>query len=131
MEMRKDNILFSFTSTNKQNNLSNDNKVSINFGKCEKILKDFYNISYNDSLYIYKVEVKLSDIKIPKIEYEVYYPLFNNILFQLNLSLCKEEKIDILIPFILNIILINIIPTVAIIMIFVQKQHHIKELISV
>ena len=102
MEMRKDNILFSFTSTNKQNNLSNDNKVSINLGKCEKILKDFYNISYNDSLYIYKVEVKLSDIKIPKIEYEVYYPLFNNILFQLNLSLCKEEKIDILIPFILK-----------------------------
>ena len=41
MEMRKDNILLSFTSTNKQNNLSNDNKVSINFGKCEKILKDF------------------------------------------------------------------------------------------
>ena len=35
-------------------------------------------------------------MKIPKLEYEVYYPLNNsNILEKLNLSLCKDTKIEI------------------------------------
>ena len=80
----------------------NDNKININLGKCEKILKKFYNISHNDSLYIFSIEIKLNEIRIPKIEYEVYYPLNNNNLFPLNLSLCKKEKIDLLIPVLLN-----------------------------
>ena len=38
-------------------------------------------------------------MKIPKIEYEVYYPSNNNNdLEKLNLSLCEGEKIDISIP---------------------------------
>ena len=77
VEMRKDNILISFTTSNEKNNYLDDNKININLGKCEKILKDFYNISYNDSLYILSLEAKLNEIKVPKIEYEVYYPLFN------------------------------------------------------
>ena len=77
-EMRKNNIFISFTTLNKKNNYSDDNKININLKKCEKILKDFYNISYNDSLYILIVEIKLDKIRIPIIEYEVYYPLFNS-----------------------------------------------------
>ena len=35
-------------------------------------------------------------MKIPKVEYEVYYPLYNsNNLTKLNLSLCKDTKIEI------------------------------------
>ena len=35
-------------------------------------------------------------MKIPKIEYEVYYPLHNsNNLTKLNLSSCKDTKIEI------------------------------------
>jgi hypothetical protein len=101
-EMRKDNIFISFTTLNKKNNYLNDNKININLGKCEKILKNFYNISHNYSLYILLIEIKLNEIRIPKIEYEVYYPLNNNNLFPLNLSLCKKEKIDLLIPILLN-----------------------------
>ena len=37
-------------------------------------------------------------MKIPKIEYEVYYPLYNETLFQLDLSVCKNTKISISIP---------------------------------
>ena len=37
-------------------------------------------------------------MNIPKIEYEVYYPLFNKGLIQLNLTECKNKKIDISIP---------------------------------
>ena len=37
-------------------------------------------------------------MKIPKVEYEVYY-LFNNTdLFKLNLTLCQSKKIEITIP---------------------------------
>ena len=37
-------------------------------------------------------------MKIPKIEYEVYYPLYLTELYQLNLSICENAKIDISIP---------------------------------
>ena len=42
-------------------------------------------------------------MKIPKIEYEVYYPLYGNDLIKLNLSICKNMKIDISIPININI----------------------------
>ena len=41
-------------------------------------------------------------MKIPKIEYEVYYPLNNTELIILNLSICENSKIDISIPIILD-----------------------------
>ena len=69
------------------------NKTIIILGECERLLKNAYKISINDSLYILKVEKIIEGMKIPKIEYQVYYPLFNNILFPLNLSICKGEKI--------------------------------------
>ena len=102
IETEKENILIMITTTINQNNHLDDNKTSIILGECEKKLKNFYNISYKDPLYLFKTEVKLDHLKIPKIEYQVYYPLFNNILFPLNLSICKGEKIDVIIPYILN-----------------------------
>ena len=41
-------------------------------------------------------------MKIPKVEYEVYYPFYNNNLKKLNLSLCKGTKIEISIPVKIN-----------------------------
>jgi hypothetical protein len=41
-------------------------------------------------------------MKIPKIEYEVYYPLNNDELNILNLSICKDSKIDVSIPIIVE-----------------------------
>ena len=37
-------------------------------------------------------------MNIPKIEYEVYYPLFNEELIKLNLTVCKDSKIEITVP---------------------------------
>ena len=37
-------------------------------------------------------------MKIPKIAYEVYYPLFGDNLIKLNLTVCKDSKIEISIP---------------------------------
>jgi len=64
------------TTTVYQRNNKNENKTSIDLGQCEDELKIFYNISNDSSLYIYKIEIKEEGMKIPKIEYEIYYPLY-------------------------------------------------------
>jgi len=98
LETKIKDILFTLMTTDNQKNNLYNNKSSINLGKCENIIKFVYNISYNDSLYIFKIEKKEELMKIPKIEYELYYPLYNDELIKLNLFECKGMKIDILIP---------------------------------
>ena len=41
-------------------------------------------------------------MKIPKIDYEVYYPIYDNNLTKLNLTWCKGTKIEISIPVKIN-----------------------------
>ena len=102
-EIKEDNIIIALTTTSNQKNNENINKTSINLGECEYKLKWYYNISINDSLYIIKIDLKEEGMKIPKIEYEVYYP-FNssNNLTKLNLSICKNIKIKLSIPVTIN-----------------------------
>ena len=78
------------------------NFTTINLGECETKIKDEYNIPKDKPLYILKLDVKQQGLKIPKIAYEVYYPLFGNNLIQLNLTVCKDSKIEISIPIILT-----------------------------
>ena len=73
----------------------NKNKSIINLRECENKLKDFYNISKNESLLILKVEVIKKDMKKPRIEYEVYYPSNENRLYKLDLNLCEDVYITI------------------------------------
>ena len=102
-DIEEENILISLTTTKNQKNNENINKTTINLGDCEYKLKWYYNISINDSLYIIKLDIKEEGMKIPKIEYEVYYPLNrSNELTKLNLSICKDIKIEIAIPVIIN-----------------------------
>ena len=61
-------------------------------------MKDYYKIPKTDELYILKMDVYLEGMKIPKVEYEVYYPLYNQSLYKLNLSKCHDMKINITIP---------------------------------
>ena len=81
-------------STNKNNNIK-DNISTIYLGECETKLKKHNNISENDSLLIFKMDIYKEGSSIPIIEYEVYDPKTKN---QLNLSICNESKIQILIP---------------------------------
>ena len=67
-----------------------------------KKLINYYNISENETLYILKMDTKVESMKIPKIEYEVYYPLNETHLTILDLSVCKNIKIDVLIPVQIN-----------------------------
>ena len=85
------------------------NSTSINFSKCEKILKEKNGLPEKKSLYIIKLDVKQEGFKIPKIEYEVYYQFSNSSLKKLSLSVCANMNIDITRPvsFSENIDIIN------------------------
>ena len=99
----KKDFRITLTTTKIQKINENKNISTINFGKCEFKLKDEYNITYNESLYILKIDAKEQGMKIPKIEYEVYYPLYENEeLTKLNLTLCTNLKATLFIPVSLN-----------------------------
>ena len=70
-----------------------NNETSIDFKKCENIIKNEYNIPNNNDLYILKNEVSIQGMNIRKIEYELYYPLYGKELIKLNLTKCQNEKI--------------------------------------
>ena len=102
LEQKIDNILITLTTTKNEKLNYNKNKTTINLLDCEYILKNSCSISEESSLYILKIEVKEEGMKIPKIEYEVYYSNNNLKLIQLNLTKCKGKKIDISIPVSIN-----------------------------
>jgi len=49
-------------------------------------------------IYILKIDIPLEGMKIQKIEYEFYCPLFNQTLFKLDLSICHNILINVSIP---------------------------------
>ena len=91
-------ITITISSSDNQKMYRNKNIISINFGKCEDNLKGKYNIPKLASLYILKIDVAQKGMDLPKIEYEVYYPLNNSNLIKLDLDVCKDTKIEFLYP---------------------------------
>ena len=93
--LRDNNILYQFTSTYNQKNNKYDNISTLILGDCEKKLKQFYNISENESLIIFMNSIYVEGFSIPIIEYEVYDLERRN----LNLSICKGMSASIFHPF--------------------------------
>ena len=89
------NKVILLTSTENQKNNEEKNNITMSLGECENILKKKYNIPNDVSLYILQIISEEKGMKIPKIEYEVYYPLISNNLTKLNLTLCKDTKIEL------------------------------------
>ena len=86
------------TVLNQINDKNNSNISTIDIGDCERILKDECKIPYNQSLFMRKIDVIQTGMKIPKIEFDVYTKLNGTHLTKLNLSYCSNSKIDISIP---------------------------------
>ena len=62
-------------------------------------LRNIYNLTNNETLFIKKIDVEQEGMQIPKIEYDVYYKnLFNKQLIKVNISICDSNKISLLIP---------------------------------
>ena len=96
-------MIVTLTSTiNQKNDENNGNVSTINLGDCETKLKIVYNISFNEPLFIKKIDVLEDGMLIPKIEFDVYYKLNGTNLVKLNLSHCYNSKIDISIPIIIT-----------------------------
>ena len=91
-------MIVALTSIINQKNDENNNVSTINLGDCETKLKLAYNISFNETLFIKKIDVLEDGMLIPKIEFDVYYKLNGTNLVKLNLSYCYNSKIDISIP---------------------------------
>ena len=102
--IHKDKMTIVLTSTFIQNNKENinSNSTSINFGKCINILKNVYNISEENDLYLLKIDIEQEYRNYPLIEYEFFYPLDNEKLDILDLNYCKDTNIEILIPIQIN-----------------------------
>ena len=101
-ENSKSKVTISSTGNQKNIEKEKNNITSINLGECENMLKAHYGIPKDKNLYILKIEVPQEGLKTIKMEYEVYYPLNGENLVKLNLSVCRNSKVDISIPIILN-----------------------------
>ena len=66
------------------------NTSSFNLGKCENILKEYYNISPEKPLYILKIDDKRNGI----LQFLIYYPLNSEKLVKLDFSLCEGIERD-------------------------------------
>ena len=108
IEIDKMKITLTTTKCEKLN--INKNVSSINLDLCETLLKNNYNIPKNNSLYIKKTEISQKGIKIPKIEYDLYYKLSDKKLHKLNISICKNSTIFLLVPTVIeeNLDILNI-----------------------
>ena len=92
-------LLITFTTLQNQKNNIYNNMTTIDLGECETLLRNFYNITNNETLYMKKMDIHQEGMSTVKIEYDVYTKLFGNKLIKLNLSICEQSKISIKIPF--------------------------------
>ena len=97
------NFIYQITTTNMEKELLNKNlsekdyNVSIiDFTECEQLLKRENNLNENDSLIILKMEKLTNKTSERNIQYQIYEPI--NITL-LNMSICKNSKIKVYIPF--------------------------------
>ena len=72
--------------------------TNIDLGECESSLRRTYNLTDNEMLYIKMLEISQEDMRIQKIEYDIYAKLNGENLEKLSLNSCKNNKISLLIP---------------------------------
>ena len=93
-----DNMKISFSSLESQMKNINSNKISINLRDCENILRMYYNLAYEDKLYLETIEIFEEGRITPKIYYEIYGNITEQNLIKLNKSFCEGCLILISIP---------------------------------
>ena len=97
IKTEKMTVIFTTTANQKKN--INNNLTTIDLGDCETLLKNDYNISINETLYMKILDIPQENMKTSKVEYNLYFKLFGVNLIKLNLTACEKSKILIYIPF--------------------------------
>ena len=99
IEFRK--ILITLTTTKNQKDSTNYNNTFIDLKECETSLRQKYSIPGNEELFIKKIDVIQDEMKIPKIEYDIYYK-FNSSnsthLKKVDISICNNNRIELSLP---------------------------------
>ena len=94
----KEKVTITLTTSKNQKNNLNDNLSRIDLADCEKKLIKFYNLTYNEIIYIKKIDIFQEGMRIPKIEYDVYCKLYGENLSKLNITICKDDEIYLYMP---------------------------------
>jgi len=95
------NILITLTTTKTQkNNYDNNinNLTSIYMGDCETLLREENGIPDNELLYMRKIDVYQEQMRIPKVEFEIYYKANNKKSKKLNLTICENSDMHLSYP---------------------------------
>ena len=100
--IKDDEMIITITTTKIQKNDVDNNMTSIDLGKCEITLKQYYNISFNKILYMKKIDVIQEGMKIPKVVFDIFSKINDTDYLKLNLSLCKSDKVLISVPTIIS-----------------------------
>ena len=79
-----------------------ENQKNIDFGECENLLRKYYNISNNISLYLETINVIQKGMNTSKIGYDIFCKLFEKNLIKLNLTACENSKISLKIPIVIT-----------------------------
>ena len=93
--IQDENFIYQLTTSDNQKFNIYDNLSSINLGECENLLHEYYNISENEPLLIFKIDTFEKGLLIPKVDYEIFNLKTKK---QLNLTICENSKIKILMP---------------------------------
>ena len=93
--IQKGHWIFQISTVEDQKNTDNINVSSIDLGECQNILKKQYNILYNDSILIIKVDFKSEDSDLTYVQYELFHPINKT---RLNLDYCSDYEIYINVP---------------------------------
>ena len=94
-----ENAVFQIAKIEDQKWNNNPGVSSIDFGKCEELLKVNNNIPLNASLIIFKSDIKNDDLSVTYVQYEIYEP-YN--FSKLPLEPCNKVNIVVNVPVYLN-----------------------------
>ena len=97
--IKTEKVIIQYSTLEEQKDSENTEVSSIDLGECENILKDKYNIPKDESLIIFKLDIKTEDLLSTYVNYEIYSPTD---LTKLNLDFCKDVEIIINTPAILD-----------------------------
>ena len=102
---RSRNMTITLTSTENQKyqNQGNINNILIILGICEDLLRQAYNITDEQKIYMKIIDIIQEGYKIPYVKYDVYSRINESSnLTKLNLSVCENTKVDIIIPIVIS-----------------------------
>ena len=100
--IKTEKLIITFTTTKNQKINIKNNMTTIDLGECETLLRKFYKIENNETLYMKKFDIFQDEMKTLKVEYDIYSKLYGGNLVKLNLTVCKDSKISISIPFVIT-----------------------------